>query len=332
MTLIDEIPKWEKKKVLIIGDSLVDKYIHGFTDRISPDAPVPNVKIEENHIYIGAIGLVARFVKSLGGIPEVCTIIGNDFEGDFFIRNVNELQMNSSGILVDETVKTPQITRIKAMNQHLLRLETDYNESISENIKKKFIDLIKNRSSDIDSIIILDYGLGGLFDDIFIQSLMEILKHYFKDKPIIVRPSKSNYFLYENVDLIRMNLQKALDMFSIDCCNETSLTITGKRILNSSKCKNVLLNYLETDSFLFSRDLEKVEKFAPILQQPVRSYVAVGSVIMAVLGLSLASNISVINAVKLALSAAALVAVLPTVEFYDSGKLTNFLQTKLDKL
>jgi len=332
MALINEIPKWEKKKVLIIGDALVDKYIHGFTDRISPDAPVPNVKIEENYIYIGAIGLVARFVKSLGGIPEVCTIIGNDFEGDFFIKKITELQMNSSGILVEETVNTPQITRIKAMNQHLLRLETDYNENISENIKKKFIDHIKNRASDIDSIIILDYGLGGLFDDLFIRRLMEILKEYFKNKPVIVRPSKSNYFLYENVDLIRMNLQKALDTFSIDCCNETSLTIAGKRILNSSKCKNVILNYLESDSFLFSRELETVEKIAPILQQPVRSYVAVGSVIMAVLGLSLASNISVIDAVRLALFAAALVAVLPPVEFYNSKKLTNFLQSKLDKL
>ncbi len=332
MTLIDEIPKWEKKKVLIIGDSLVDKYINGFADRISPDAPVPNVKIEENNLYIGANGLVARFVKSLGGIPKMCTIIGNDFEGDFFLKKVKELQMDSSGILVDETVKTPQITRIKAMNQHLLRLETDYNDTISENIKKKFIEVIKNKASDIDSILILDYGLGGLFDDLFIRRLIEILKEYFKNKPIIVRPSKSNYFLYENVDIIRMNLQKALDTFSIDCCNETSLTIAGKRILSSSKCKNVILNYLETDSFLFSRELETVEKFAPILQHPVRSYVAVGSVIMAVLSLSLASNTSVIDAVRLSLFAATLAAVSPPVEFYDSKKLINFLQSKLDKI
>ncbi len=332
MTLIDEIPKWEKKKVLIIGDSLVDKYINGFADRISPDAPVPNVKIEENNLYIGANGLVARFVKSLGGIPKMCTIIGNDFEGDFFIKKVKELQMDYSGILVDETVKTPQITRIKAMNQHLLRLETDYNDTISENIKKKFIEVIKNKASDIDSILILDYGLGGLFDDLFIRRLIEILKEYFKNKPIIVRPSKSNYFLYENVDIIRMNLQKALDTFSIDCCNETSLTIAGKRILSSSKCKNVILNYLETDSFLFSRELETVEKFTPILQQPVRSYVAVGSVIMAVLSLSLASNTSVIDAVRLSLFAATLAAVSPPVEFYDSKKLINFLQSKLDKI
>ncbi|MFX0153818.1 MAG: bifunctional heptose 7-phosphate kinase/heptose 1-phosphate adenyltransferase [Candidatus Hodarchaeota archaeon] len=330
MALIDEITKWKNKKVLIIGDTLIDKYIFGYTDRISPDAPVPNVKIENSSIYIGATGLVLQFVRSLGGIPEVCSIIGNDFEGDFFLKKIKQLKVDSSGILVDENVRTPQITRIKAMNQHLLRLETDYNGDISQQIREKFKDLIMNRSQDIGAIMILDYGLEGIFEDHFIQNLIRDLKENYK-APIIVRPTKSNYYLYEEVDLIKMNLQKALDIFSIDCCNETSVAIAGKRILNSSRCKNVLLNFLERDSSLFSRESEYVEKFSPILQQPVRSYVAVGSVIMATLGLSFASGISISNGVKISLSAAALTAILPPVEFYDTEKLHNFIIKTMNK-
>jgi len=243
MTLIEEISKWKNKKVLVIGDALIDKYIFGFTDRISPDAPVPNVKIESTDTFIGAIGLVLQFIQSLGGIPEVCTIIGNDFEGDFFLKKIKELKLNSSGILVEDKIDTPQITRIKAMNQQLLRLETDYNSEISQSIKEKFNDLIANKSQDIGAILILDYGLKGLFDDLFIQKLLLFLRENFKKIPIIARPTIYNYYLYENVDLIKMNLQKALDTFSINCCNETSVIIAGKRLLNSSKCKNVLLNY-----------------------------------------------------------------------------------------
>ena len=134
MALIDEISKWNKRKVLVIGDALIDKYILGYTDRISPDAPVPNVKIENRNIYIGAIGLVLQFIQSLGGVPEVCTIVGNDFEGEIFLKKIKELKLQSSGILVDEKIRTPQITRIKAMNQHLLRLETDYNSDISRRL------------------------------------------------------------------------------------------------------------------------------------------------------------------------------------------------------
>lgn len=325
MALIDEIYKWKNKKILIIGDTLIDKYIIGYTDRISPDAPVPNVKIENTNVYIGAIGLVLQYIQSLGGIPEICTIIGDDFEGEYFLKRIKELKVESSGILVDEKIKTPQITRIKAMNQHLLRLETDYNGKFSQEIRGKFEDIISNASQDVEAILILDYGLEGIFEDLFIQKLIPLLKQKYQNVPIIVRPTKSNYFLYEDVDLIRMNLQKALDTFSIDCCNDTSIIIAGKRILKSSRCKNLLLNYLETESFLFSSEVEKVEKFNPILKQPVRSYVAVGSVIMAILGLSFASDIIVSNGVRIALHAAALTATLPPVEFYKVEKLHSFI-------
>ena len=332
MALIDEISKWNKRKVLVIGDALIDKYILGYTDRISPDAPVPNVKIENRNIYIGAIGLVLQFIQSLGGVPEVCTIVGNDFEGEIFLKKIKELKLQSSGILVDEKIKTPQITRIKAMNQHLLRLETDYNSDISQSVREKFKNLIANSSQDIGAILILDYGLGGIFNDQFIQKLLRFLKENYREIPIIARPTISNYYLYENVELIKMNLQKALDTFSIDCCNETSIIIAGKRILNASKCNNVLLNYLELESFLLSRENDKIEKIKPILHQPVRSYVAVGSVIMAILGLSYASDISVLDGVKIALFAAALTATLPPVEFYHQEKLQDYILTKMNKL
>jgi rfaE bifunctional protein kinase chain/domain len=331
MTLIDEISKWNDKKVLIIGDALIDKYIFGNADKISPDAPVPNVKVEKNRIYIGASGLVLQFVKSLGGIPEICTIIGNDFEGNFFLKKIKELNIDPSGILVDESIKTPQITRIKAMNQHLLRLETDYNDEITPNIREQFQNVILNRSKDIGAIVILDYGLGGIFIDQFIQKLIHFLKETYKHIPILVRPTKSNYYLYENVDLIKMNLQKALDTFSIECCNETSVIIAGKRILNSTKCKNVFLNYLELDSFLFSKEIDKVEKISPILQDPIRSYVTVGSVIMASLGLSFSSGMSVYNAVKVSLFAAALTASLPPVDFYNLEKLQDYILKSIKK-
>lgn len=325
MSQIDSLKEWKEKKVLIIGEALVDKYIFGYADRISPDAPVPNIKIERSETYIGAIGLVLQFIKSLGGIPEVCTVIGSDYEGDFFLKYIKELNIDSSGIIVNSSIKTPQITRIKALNQHLLRLETDYSSEISEDIITKFINSIETRSSDIDSILILDYGTGGLFKDIFIQNLLSKLKKHYKNIPILVRPSISNYYLYEDVDLIKMNLQKALNTFSIDCCNETSILIAGKKILSSSKARNVLLNYLELESYLFHKNNEVVDKFKPILRQPVRSYVAVGSVIMATLGLSYASKIPVTSGARIALSAAALSATLPPVEFYNSDKLSSFI-------
>ena len=328
MTLVDEIKKWKDKKILIIGEALVDVYLYGKVDSISPDAPVPNVKVEKRGAFLGGIGRVIKYVKSLGGIPKVCTIVGSDFEGTFFLNKMKDLKIDSSGILVDEQIDTPQITKIKARNQHVLRLETAYSTNIRKSTIDKLYKIIQSNASDTDGIIILDYGIGGLFNDLFIQNLLACLKKSYKDIPIVVRPNLSNYYIYEDVDLIKMNLQKALEIFSIDLSTDTSATIVGKKIINSSKSKSVLLNFLESDSYLFLKKSEKVEKFPPILQDRIRSYVAVGSVVMATLGLSFASKTPISECIRIALQSAALTASLPPVNFFNAEKLQNFISLK----
>ena len=325
MELEEDLKVWKDQKVLIIGEALVDKYIYGFADKISPDAPVPNVKVEETETYLGGIGLVLKFIKSLGGIPEICTIIGNDFEGEFFLHKIKELNISTEGILIDESIQTPQITRIKAMNQHLLRLETDYSQDISQDSIQTLFQKIQNNFSDLSSILILDYGIGDLFTDSFVQDLLRVLEEKYTDVPIIARPDMAHYYLYEDIDLIKINLQKALRRMAIECCTDTSVTISGKRIQSETHCKNVLLNDIESFSYLFTQNQEKVKKIAPVLESPVRSYVAVGSVIMATLGLSYAANLDIQKAINIALMAGTLSAVLPPVKFFNTEKLEKYI-------
>jgi D-beta-D-heptose 7-phosphate kinase / D-beta-D-heptose 1-phosphate adenosyltransferase len=328
MDVSEQFNNWKGKKVLLIGEALTDRYIFGNADSISPDAPVPNVKINESKTHLGAIGLVLQYVRSLGGDPDICTILGNDYEGDFFYKELKRLNFPTENVIIDENITTPQITRIKAMGQHVLRLETDFSNELSSETVKDILSVVETQSNKYDSIVILDYGAGELFQDVFIQQLLNILKSECKDSPIIARPHTVNYFLYENIDLIKINLQKALNQFSIDCCTETSVSIVGKRILNSARCKNVFLNYLETESYLFTKNQEKVEIFQPILDQPVRSFVAVGSAIMAVLGLALAANIPVSQAVQTSLYAAVLSAISPPVDFFSANKLVQFITSR----
>jgi rfaE bifunctional protein kinase chain/domain len=326
MSLTEEINKWNNKKVLIIGEALIDKYIIGFADRISPDAPVPNIKIEDNYTYLGGIGLVLKFIKSLGGIPEISTIVGDDYEGNFFLKRIQDLGIDTSGIVIDKDINTPQVTRIKARNQHLLRLEKDYDANISSKIVEEYFERITTKSSDLDSILILDYGIGELFNDVFIQELLKQLKQTYPAS-IIARPNLDNYYLYEGIDMIKMNLHKALRMLSIECCTDTSISIVGKRVINTSQCKNLLINDIESDSFLFQKNEETFEKYPSYLEAPVRSYVAVGSVIMAILGLSYAAKLPLNNCVGLALHGGSLSAILPPVEFFNQNKLINYISS-----
>jgi bifunctional ADP-heptose synthase (sugar kinase/adenylyltransferase) len=211
------------------------------------------------------------------------------------------------------------------MNQHLLRLETDYKQDISSEIIEQFYEKVETRRNDLGAIVILDYGIGELFEDIFIQNLLNKINDAYPDVPILARPNLDNYYLYENIDLIRMNLLKALHTLSIDCCTDTSVSIVGKRILNTSKCNNVLLNYIESESYLFHKDKEKFDKYPSFLNTPIRSYVAVGSVIMAILGLSYAAGIPVKKAVHFALKGASLSAILPPIQFFNQAELLEYI-------
>lgn len=322
----EQLAKWNNKKILIIGEALIDKYIIGYADRISPDAPVPNIKIEENYTYLGGIGLVLKFVKSLGGVPEICTIVGDDYEGNFFLTKIKELGIDTNGIVIDNKINTPQVTRIKARNQHLIRLEKDYEGNIAENTINKYFEKIKTRYTDLDAILILDYGIGELFRDKFIQQLLIQLKKTY-DIPIIGRPNLENYYLYEEIDLIKMNLHKALQMHSIECCTDTSIAIVGNRVISRSQCQNLLINNIESESFHFQKDRENFEKYPSYLDTPVRSYVAVGSVIMAILGLSYAANFSIEKTIKLALQGGSLAAILPPVEFFNQERLIKYISS-----
>ena len=321
------INAWKNKKVLVIGEALIDKYIIGTADKISPDAPVPNIKIEKNISYLGGIGMVLKFIKSLGGIPLLCTMIGEDFEGSFFLKRLKDLELDSSGIIINKNLSTPQITRIKAMGQHLLRLETDYSGNIEDNMIEHFLNTICSKFNDIDSILILNYGVGGLFTDKFIENLLRRLKEKYEAIPIIARPNFDNYYLFENIDMIKMTLHKALQTSSIECCTETSVSIIGKKILTNTKSKNVLLNDIESVSYLFSKNMEEVVKINSILKNPVRSYVSVGSSIMAILGLAYSISVDPLDIAKLALYAATFSASLPPVEFYSSQKFINFIKS-----
>ncbi|TXT65285.1 MAG: hypothetical protein BAJALOKI1v1_450015 [Promethearchaeota archaeon] len=326
MTFAEEISKWKKKRILVIGEALIDKYIMGYADRISPDAPVPNIKIEQNLTYLGGIGLVLKYIKSLGGIPEVCTIIGDDYEGNFFLRRIKELNIDSSGIVIDTAINTPQITRVKARNQHLLRLEKDYEGNISEKVVEQLFEKLSSRSSDLEAILILDYGIGELFHDTFIQKLLHQLKNTY-NAPIIARPNLDNYYVYEDIEMIKMNLQKALRMLSIECCTDTSIAIVGKRVMNTSQCQNLLINNIVAESFLFQKHKENFMKYPSNITTPVRSYVAVGSVIMAVLGLCYAADIAIPESVQLALYAGSLSAILSPVEFFNPESLLKYISS-----
>ncbi|HKK61623.1 MAG TPA: PfkB family carbohydrate kinase [Bacteroidales bacterium] len=158
----DFFERIKKQKILIIGDVMIDTYLWGSVQRVSPEAPVPIVSniIEENRL--GGAANVALNVKSLGAIPILCSVIGGDERGKLFLELLEDQNLSDVGITVDDYRITTQKTRVISGAKHLLRVDEEIESALSNRLQSAFIDVIQNilKTGGIAAIIFQDYNKG----------------------------------------------------------------------------------------------------------------------------------------------------------------------------
>lgn len=193
--------------ILIVGDIMLDRYLTGNIERISPEAPVPileKVKIDNKP---GGAANVALNIKSLGSNPILVSIVGDDKNGISLTQILEKDGISTSNILVDKTRQTTVKTRIMSEGQHILRIDEEDTSYLDENNKEKLLNSIKQviNKSNIDALILQDYDKGLLNNDI-IESIIKIAKQ--KSIFISVDPKFDNFYSYKNVDLFKPNLKE----------------------------------------------------------------------------------------------------------------------------
>lgn len=199
--------------VLIIGDVMVDSYVWGSVTRISPEAPVPVLKVEKKEDRLGGAANVALNVQALGATPLLCAVIGNDLEGDQFRKRLKIRDIEDTGIIVSGSRPTTSKTRVISGHQHIVRIDSETEENISKDDRIKLLENIERLSAKSDAIIFEDYD-KGLIDHDLITKTLDIAKR--NGIPIIVDPKKKNFFSYSGVSLFKPNLKELLDGLNIE--------------------------------------------------------------------------------------------------------------------
>lgn len=207
------IKAFKNKKVLIVGDVMVDAYIIGKTDRLSPEAPVPVVDIERHENRLGGAANVALNVIALGAKPILCSVIGNEPEGDVYLELMKQHQLSSSGIIRSKHRKTTTKTRVLGNNHQLLRLDNEVTHDLSEKENKDLIAAFKKYIDKCDVVILEDYNKGVL-NEINIPQLIDIARN--AGKPIAVDPKKKNFLSYKGVTLFKPNLKEIKEGINSD--------------------------------------------------------------------------------------------------------------------
>ena len=206
---------FNNKNVMIIGDVMIDSYLIGSIDRISPEAPVPIISANNKENRLGGAANVALNIKALEATPIICTVIGNDFYGEIFENLLNKRNITNEGIITSENRKTTSKTRIISQGQHLLRVDDEICANLNNKDEEKLIERIIYilNSKKVDVIIFEDYDKGVITDKI----ISEVIKLANKKNIITtVDPKKRNFLKYKNVTLFKPNLKELSEGLNIN--------------------------------------------------------------------------------------------------------------------
>jgi len=187
----------------------------GKVERISPEAPVPIVSVEKHENRLGGAANVALNIKSLGGNPILCSIIGDDEKGRIFIDLLEDQQMSNIGIICDKERKTTTKTRVISGNQHCLRIDDEITYSVSEKQEQTIIGQIETiiNEQKINAIIFEDYDKGVISPNI-ISSVVTFATR--KSIPISVDPKKRNFLDYKGVTLFKPNFKELCEGLKVE--------------------------------------------------------------------------------------------------------------------
>ncbi|MDP3766178.1 MAG: D-glycero-beta-D-manno-heptose-7-phosphate kinase [Nanoarchaeota archaeon] len=292
--LLKILENFKNKKILVVGDIMLDKYIWGDVSRISPEAPVQVVNVLKETYAPGGASNVASNASALNGKVFIAGIIGNDEAKDILLEELKKNGINAEGIFIDNDKPTTQKVRIIGRSQQLLRVDYEKKEHIHKNIENSIITFLEGMIKDIDVVVISDYAKGVITEEI-INKLVQIARNY--NKAVIVDPKPKHRDLYSNVTLITPNNAEASEMTDIEDSSDDAVLEMGSKLLRYLNT-NVLITRGEKGMSLFEKDGNI--KQIPTKAKEVYSIIGAGDTVVATIALAIASGANLEEAATLA--------------------------------
>jgi rfaE bifunctional protein kinase chain/domain len=281
---------------------MLDCYYWGGISRISPEAPVPILEVDNEFYRFGGAMNVAYNILTLGGIPFPIGVIGKDNEGKIFKKLLNEKNISSKGIVTDSKRPTTSKTRIIADKQHIVRIDKEKRNNISLQIEKKILELLIKEIKNIDAIILEDYNKGVLTENL-IKQVIKIAEE--SDKIITVDPKFNHFFTYQKVTVFKPNRKETEDVFGVRILSNEDITKAGQKLLEKLNCKYALLTLGEKGIALFEKG--KPERRVPTIARKVSDVSGAGDTVISTLTMALTAGADIFDAAYLANYAGGLV-------------------------
>ena len=297
-----DISKFDGCHLLVVGDLMLDEYLWGDVDRISPEAPVQVVSINNEDFALGGAGNVVNNLAALGAKVSVAGVIGTGRNGQLLLNKFNELGVDTAGIIEEPNRTTTQKTRIIAANQQVLRIDREIKQDISDFTLKKLTRFLEHKIPHVHVILVSDYGKGLITKDLFSQVISSAQQH---GKMVFVDPKGLDFSKYSGASLLTPNKKEAALASGVDIVNESSLEIAANKILHNIHLDKLLITCGKEGMVLFEKNSSPYRVRAEARQ--VFDVSGAGDTVLAVIGLAVASGLSIKDSVAVANTAAGIV-------------------------
>lgn len=303
--MTDIFEKFNSLNVLIIGDVMMDSYIWGKVERISPEAPVPVVRVTKKENRLGGAANVALNIQALGANPFICALIGDDPEGADLMALLQVQNLSDEGILKIKGRPTTVKTRIIAHNQQIVRVDDETDHLISASNTQLILAKIRQIISEkkINAIIFEDYDKGLITEEL-IRSTVTLADQ--KGIITIVDPKKRNFHAYHGVDLFKPNLKELKEglKMDIDPSDIEQVKFSVNKLRKELNAKTVMLTLSERGVFISS---EKGQRLIPAHKRDIADVSGAGDTVIAATALCLAAGLDVFQTAEIANLAGGLV-------------------------
>ncbi len=298
------INAFEKARVLVVGDLMVDRYYAGVVRRISPEAPVPVVEVAEETQRFGGAANVAHNLSRLGAAVEVCGVVGADTEGGWLSEQLGRAGIGIEGIQTHPGRPTILKCRVVAHHQQVVRFDRERSGPYSAEVRQAIAAFLRKVWPQLDAIVISDYGKGLIQEEL--MDRVRALNRGRAARPIAVDPKSSRFGLYRRATVITPNLPEALAAARVTGVGiDQTVERAGAALVRSSGGSAILITRGEAGMSLFQPGREPLH--IPTVAREVYDVTGAGDTVVGVLALALAVGAPLPQAAQLANVAAGVV-------------------------
>ncbi len=307
-----------KVKILVIGDIMLDQYWWGRVSRISPEAPVPVVKLESTSLAVGGAANVAANVAGLGATPFLVGCIGTDRDGDLFVQTLRDLGISSEHLVRFPDRPTTVKTRVIAHSQQVVRVDNENAVELKEDDEREIWNKIEKVLGSVDLIVVSDYAKGVLTDRL-LSRLLDAANGL--GKMVFVDPKGKQYSKYSGAALLTPNLREAADAANLDEGIEDLVDLAGKRLMSQLDLQMLLITQGEDGMTLFPSD--GVPVHLPAEAKEIYDVTGAGDTVIACMGVAMAAGYDFVDAARIANVAAGSVVDQVGTTFITAERLAN---------